>query len=350
MVPGLSTEGRASIGNQLTDRGVLRENTTRHERPLVKSKMDPSADQEIRRFISALESLMDGDLAVEQLTGCGPRAIPYLRELLLHGRLRSIPQPRMRAVEALARLEAKAVLIEYLLTPKAIQEPQLRFAEDAVENTAARKLGRWLDEETYQSLLAVARRRLLPGTIETLGSYGRAESIPYLDRALEDDLCRPAAEEGFRRIGLGARRALVLSAITPLPSAQEEIASSVRRRRSALALLTEIGLEPESWSDLRLLLGEQDPEITARLAQLAVGVADRADSTAAAAHLVSVLPALPWFVREEAEHALVDLTPVSKPAVESEIARRSSRPLAQRAGDEILRMLLRVKAKSAKRI
>jgi hypothetical protein len=312
--------------------------------------MDPSADEEIRCLISALESLVDGDLAVEQLAACGPRAIPYLRELLLHGRLKSIPQPRMRAVEALARLEARAVLIEYLLTPKAIHDPQLRFAEDAVENTAARKLGRWLDEESYQTLLAAARRRLFPGAIETLGAYGRAESIPYLDRALEDDLCRPAAEEGFRRIGPGTRRALVLSAITPLPSTQEETPSSVRRRRSVLALLTEIGIEQESWSDLRSLLGDQDPEITARIAQLAVAVADLPDSTAAAAHLVSLLPALPWFVREEAEHALVDLALVSEAVVESEIARRSSRPLAERARDEILRMLLRVKAKTARQI
>jgi hypothetical protein len=307
-------------------------------------------DEEIRSLISALESLVDGDLAVAQLVAYGPRAIPHLREFLLHGRVKSIPQPRMRAVEALAQLEAKAVLIEYLLTPKAIHDPQIRFSEDAVENTAARKLGRWLDEETFQTLLAVCQRRLLPGTIETLAAFGRAEAIPYLDRALEDDLCRPAAEEGFRRIGPSARRALILSAITPLPSAQEEIPSSVRRRRSALALLTEIGIDKESWSDLRSLLSEDDPEITTHVARLAVGVAGRTDSTTAVTHLVSVLPTLPWFVCKEAEDALVGLAPASEGVVESEIVHRSARPLAERAADETLRMLLRVKSKLAKRI
>ena len=310
--------------------------------------MDPSADAEIRHLIAALESLVDGDLAVEQLVAHGPPAIPHLREFLLQGRAKSIPQPRMRAVEALARLEAQAVLIEYLLTPKAIHDPQLRFAEDAVENTAARALGRWLDEETFQALLAVSRRRLLPGAIETLAAYGRAQVIPYLDRALEDDLCRPPAEEGFRRIGSAARRALVLSTVTPLPGPQEEIPSSLRRRRSALALLTDIGIDRECWSDIRSLLSEDDPEITAHVARLAVDVADLTDAAAAAAHLVSVLPTLPWFVREEAEHALVTLAPASQAIVESEIARRSARPLAERAADETLRMLLRVKSKRAK--
>jgi hypothetical protein len=310
--------------------------------------MDPATDEEIRSLIRALESLVDGDLAVAQLVSYGPRTISYLREFLQNGRLKSIPQPRMRAVEALGRLEAKAVLIEYLLTPKAIHDPQLRLAEDAVENTAARKLGRWLDEETFHSLVAVCQRRLLPGAIETLATYGRAEAIPYLDRALEDDLCRPAAEEGFRRIGPAARRALVFSAITPLQGAQGETRSSLRRRRSALALLTEIGIDQESWSEIKSLLSDLDPEITARVARLAVGVAGRTDSTAAASHLVSVLPSLPWFVSKDAENALVGLAPASEAVVESEIARRSSRPLPQRAADETLRMLRRVQSKFAK--
>jgi hypothetical protein len=173
--------------------------------------------------------------------------------------------------------------------------------------------------------------RRLPGAIETLAAYGRAETIPYLDRALQDDLCRAAAEEGFRRIGPEARRALV-SSITPLPNADEEIPSSVHRRRSALALLSEIGIDRESWSELRSLLSEDDPEITARIARLAVGVEAHTDATAAAAHLVSALPSFPWFVQEDSEHALPDLAPASEAVVESEIARRSSAAIAGKGG------------------
>jgi hypothetical protein len=53
-----------------------------------------------------LRSLVDGPSAIERLAACGPRAIPPLREFLLSGRVTSVPQPRMWAVETRARLEA----------------------------------------------------------------------------------------------------------------------------------------------------------------------------------------------------------------------------------------------------
>ncbi len=309
--------------------------------------MDPCAE-EIQRLIGALESLVDGDLAVEQLAACGPAAIPHLREFLLHGRVRSIPQPRMRAVEALALLGAKAVLLEYLTAVKTIPDAQLRMSEEAVENTAARKLSAWPDEEVFEALVGVCRRHLLPGAIESLAKCERPEAIPCFDRALEDDFCRAAAEDGFRKLGLPARPALVFSGVKPLPDSEEETPSSLRRRRSALALLSEIGIDEENWLELRGLLSDPDPEIAVRMAQFAGGTGIPEERSVAAAHLISALPQLPWYLWKDAETALRALAPESAPWITGEIARRSSAPVIRRAADETLRMLLRIQSKITK--
>jgi hypothetical protein len=303
----------------------------------------PPVDPEVRRLIACLQSLVDGQSAIEELAACGPRAIPPLREFLLSGRVTSVPQPRMWAVEALALLGAREVLIEYLQAPNRVVDTQLQFAEDAVRSTAGRGLSAWRDNQTFEILLDLCRKRNLPGIVETLAGFERAEAIPCLDRALEDDMCRKAAEDGFRKLGPIARSALLLSAVTPLPNTEEETPSSVCRRRSVLGLLTEIGVERQNWADLRPLLAERDPELLTRLAHIASSVAESRDRACAAAALVGVLGRLPWFVCKEAEEALVALAPESVPSIDAELSRRLSNPPLVRAGDEVLRMLLRLK-------
>ena len=83
----------------------------------------PPGEPEVSRLLARLQSLVDGPSAIEELAACGPRAIPPLREFLLSGRVASVPQPRMWAVEALARLEARDVLIEYLQAPSLVTDP-----------------------------------------------------------------------------------------------------------------------------------------------------------------------------------------------------------------------------------
>jgi hypothetical protein len=303
----------------------------------------PPGDPEVCRLIACLQSLVDGQSVIEELVACGPRAILPLREFLLSGRIASVPNPRMWAVEALALLGAREVLIEYLQAPSRVVDAQLQFAEDAVRNTAGRGLSAWRDNETFEILLDLCRRRNLPGIVETLAGFERADAIPCLDRALEDDMCRKAAEDGLRKLGLRARSALLFSAVTPLPDAEEETPSSLCRRRSVLGLLMEIGAEPQNWSELRPLLAERDPVLLTRLAQIASSVAEPSDRACAAVGLVSVLARLPWFVWKEAEQALAALAPESVPSIDAEMSRRLSNPPLVRAGDEVLRMLLRLK-------
>jgi hypothetical protein len=303
----------------------------------------PPGDPEVRRLLARLQSLVDGQSAVEALAACGPIAIPLLREFLLSGRVTSVPQPRMWAVEALALLGARNVLIDYLQAPSRAVDAQLQFAEDAVRNTAGRRLSAWRDNQTFEILLDLCRKRNLPGFIETLAGFERPEAIPCLDRALEDDMCREAAEAGLRKLGPAARSALLLSAAAPLPNAEEETPSSLRRRRSVLGLLAEIGVERQGWEELRPLLAERDPELLARLAQIASYVADPTDRASVAEGLVGALGRLPWFVWEEAEEALVALAPESVPAIDAELIRRSLKGPLVRARDEVLRTLLRMK-------
>ena len=124
-------------------------------------------------------------------------------------------------------------------------------------------------------------------------------------------------------MGPRSQNALLLSAVTPLPNADEETPSSLCRRRSVLALLAVIGVDRQSWAGLRSLLAERDPELLARLAQIASAAANPPDRVSAASRLVGVLGRLPWFVWKEAEEALVALAPDSVPAIDAELIRRS---------------------------
>ena len=297
---------------------------------------------DVRQLIGRLLSLVDGESAIAELVACGLRAVPELREFLLSGRIASVPQPRIWAVEALAWLGAHDVLVEYVASPPRTNDPQLLLSEDAVKNTAARHIGKSRDPQIFEILLDLSRNRNLPGLIESLAEFERPEAIPRLDRALEDDFCRAAAEAGLRKLGLRARGALLFSAITPMPNAGEETPASLCRRRSVLMLLAEMGVEPRHWAELRAILRDEDPEIVARIAQIAAAVADSADRRAAAGKLIAILGRVPWHLAKEAETALVTLAPESWPAIEAELNRRSANP--RRAGDEVLRLLLRVEA------
>ena len=85
----------------------------------------------------------------------------------------------MWAVDALALLGARDVLIEYLQTPTQGVDAQLQFAEDAVKNTAGRRLSAWRDNETFEFLLEFSKKRNLPGVIETIAQFERPEAIPW---------------------------------------------------------------------------------------------------------------------------------------------------------------------------
>ncbi|HZS50117.1 MAG TPA: hypothetical protein VFA54_04600 [Bryobacterales bacterium] len=302
-------------------------------------------DAEIQQLIEELHSLRDGEQAVIRLISLGWKAVGPLREFLLQSAPVSVYQPRRWAVEALAALGAKDVLIEYLLREDKVSDPVVRLGEEAVENAAARALAEWQDVEAFLALSMVSERKLLAGVVDGLGRFGRMESIPYLQRALEDDLCREAAEAALRNMGAAARPSLIASALIPRPSMGEESPSSVRRRRSALNILGEMGMGDEDRKALFPLLNDADPEIVIRAATILEPGAAGEQRRQMARRLLEVLPAADWTFREDLESCLQRLFADARLEIEQEIARRMALPAKDRILDFALRVLLRVRSR-----
>lgn len=298
---------------------------------------------EMCRLIDQLDSLNTGEEAGARLIEYGSSAIELLRKYLLEGRPRKIFQPRFWAVEALARLGAKEVLLEYLFQEKEIPDPEDRFGEEAVESAAARSLAAWPDEEMLQSLVELSNRRMLNGLIAALAEYKRLEAIPYFEHALEDDFYRPAAENAFQKLGKASCTALALSAVTPLPSASLESPFSLERRRSALRLLNKIGITVEHWRILRRLIHELDDELMVGASRLGIRFAAREGRLTIAHRLAERLSSAPWHLQEDIENLLVALKDECAQEIDGEIARRMDQSEDLRARDERLRALLRVK-------
>jgi len=195
---------------------------------------------EIHRLVQGLEDLHRGNRVVEQLVACGEGAVEPLRDYLINGRPSHIFQPRQWAVQALARLGAWPILLEYLTLQKSIPDPVIRFGEDAVENTASRALAAWQKEEVFQALLRLASKRILPGVIEALGTFRHREALPFFIEALGDDVSRRAAEQALRQMGPAAIPALRKAARCTRVSRTGETPTDKIRRKSAVRLLSEL--------------------------------------------------------------------------------------------------------------
>jgi HEAT repeat protein len=175
----------------------------------------------------------------------------------------------------LASLNAHSVLTEYLNIRALIEcmdagrraDPAERLGDDVVINAAAAAVAEVRDEQVFQLLREFGKRPSLTGVINALGSFGWIEAIPLLINALEHDASRPAAEEVLKKVGRSAWSLLIASATLPLPSKEHESVSSLRRRRSALRLLKEIGILPQMWPELRCLMSDEDAGIRCAVAR-----------------------------------------------------------------------------------
>lgn len=297
---------------------------------------------DIAVLIRRLDSLVDGERASAQLVAFGPAAIDPVRRFLLRGVPRGVFQPRQWAVEALEALGAKDVLMEYLALDEPISDPVVRHGEDAVRNTAARLIARWKTDDVFRLLLSLASKRSLSGVIFALGEFRRPEALPYLERALEDDVARPAAEEALAKFGAAATESLISSALKKACEEKIEVASSILRRRSVLKILADSDLGSSSWSRLRVLLDDSDPEIVVSVSRIALAAGSDIEKKHVVLALLRILPDAPWHVREDAGRCLKTLSSIGKPIIEQEISRRMAFPAQKRATDNALILLLRL--------
>lgn len=311
--------------------------------PAAESAQQENIQSEIKLRVERLNSLVDGHQASMELGGFGAAAIEPLKHFLFEGEPSGIFQPRQWAVEALGNLGAKDILLEYLRHDNPIPDPVVRLGEDAVRNTAARLVAQWKTDDVFDLLVGLARTRTLPGVITALGSFHRKEALPILERALEDDVARPAAEEALTGFGGDEIETLVSSLHRRRMIEDEEVPSSLRRRRSAAELVSCSRIEPVWWPTLRFLIGEKDPELVIHGARIATLLATDDEKPTVVASVLRVLPEAPWYVRDEAAHCLKDLYSWGESLIEKEIVRRSEQPPLKRAFDETLLTLLRLR-------
>jgi HEAT repeat protein len=290
----------------------------------VTSEFRGESPSDIERMVAALESVRDGELALNTLVAQGERAIPSLRRFLLCGMPKSVYVGRQRAVLALSELNAVDVLIEYLIFPKQIADPALRYSEEAVENTAARELGKRQTEGAFRTLLHVIESRPLPGAIDAIGKYRRPEAVPLLIQHLGDDVARPVAESSLRELGSKAVPNLIDSVRSPEPSANSETPGSLRRRQSALRVLSDSEWTVLEWKQLRFLLYETDPLLSVLSAKMALHLRYAEDLPLALDVLIGGLSAEDWTVVAIAEEALLENYQTSCVALETAISQRAA--------------------------
>ena len=296
--------------------------------------------EDIASLVRDLESLRGGTTAAAALVGCGEAAIGPLWQFLLEGAPNSIFRPRQLAVETLAELGAKDVLIEYLLSARKPSDPVIRFGEDAVLSTAARELSRWKTEDVFDALQKLSQERLLPGIVESLGKFGCESSVPYLLWALGDGVCHEAAEDALRKIGETARPYLLEAACSPNAPEGNEISSSVQRRRIVLKILGEMPPRSNDWEELRPLLGETDAEIVVRTAQFSLKICPAHEREFVIERVIEALPRADSFIQAEARTGLAENYAIAQELVKAEVSRRQKAGPKEQAMDGVLRLLL----------
>jgi hypothetical protein len=261
------------------------------------------SSSQIARLVRALESLTDGELAVDLLIAAGERSILPLEEFLLGGRPRTIAVPRCRAARALGGLGARGTLLSYFAKVDPPVDPVVLFAEDAVRSEVAHQLLRWREEEVFYALLNAATQRATVGLIESLGEFCRSDAIPVLFEVLEDDLCRDAAFVALCKIPEESRHYAILS-LRQGACANLVGAASSRRRRATAELFRKLGISPGDWQDVAQLLEDEDPTVIICAATVGFHVAPQEEFRGIVSALFRVAPKLNWLQEDEVANLL----------------------------------------------
>ena len=229
--------------------------------PKPEQRKSESLQARIEHAVGRLKSLHDGDTGLLEVIKLGPDVVPALRRLLFAPEPSGLHQARHRATEALAALGAFDVLADFLVSRQPIVDPVERLGEEVVIGAAARAISRLREEWVFLLLAVLAAHRCIPGVLAGLGSFHRKDSIEIFVSALGEDELRLTAEAILRGFGRAVRPTLIGAALDRGDARSSESESHLRKRRSALGLLLEIGISPKKWPVLRPLLGDSDRQI-----------------------------------------------------------------------------------------
>lgn len=252
----------------------------------------------IENAIGRLKSLRDDDAGFVELVDLGPDAVPPLRRLLFEPEPSGLHQVRGRAAEALAALGAFDVLADFLVSRQPIVDPVERLGEEVVIGAAARAISRLREEWVYRLLAVLAAHRCITGVLAGLGSFHRKDSIEVFIRALGEDEARLTAETILRGFGRAARSALIAAALDRGNADCSESESQLRKRRSALGLLLEIGIPPKKWLILRPLMEDGDRQIALLACRFCFQFGSPQDLARSATRLIDLRSGADWLERE----------------------------------------------------
>lgn len=255
--------------------------------------------------IARLRALREGDQAVHDLVDCGQAAVEPLSEFLFNRDPSGMFQSRCQAVEALADLGAKDVLLDFLTQQRDVADPVEQAGEDAVTNAVARTLHRWPEDRVFLLLLGVAKHKMLTDVVDALGDYRRDEAVPIFAAALGDDFCRPAAENAFRKMGPSVCPYLLHLAESRTPSSDVEAESSRRRRRSALRLFVELQQNEDLPEIMRPFLTDDDPQVVLLACSICLSRVLPAEAERVAVRLINFLDSNDWMLQTEVEDLLI---------------------------------------------
>lgn len=242
----------------------------------MNSQLPGARDSRLESWIGALDSLIDGELAMSMLVAAGDRAVPYLEHFLLTGAPRTIALPRCRAVHALGELGAYSPLIFYFREYDPPSDAEVLFAEDAVRTAVARELMRWKSEEVLHVLMEAVQQRATSGLVLAMGEFHRTETVPQLFHVLEDDFCREEAKDALRKVAESAQQYAILM-IRKATDTTFYGVSALYRRRATLQLLEEFGVSESEWQDLRQFLSEPDADIIIATARIGFRIGSSSD-------------------------------------------------------------------------
>jgi hypothetical protein len=172
-----------------------------------------------------------------------------------------------------------------------------------VVSSAAHTIARRKDDRTFTLLYELASRRPLTGVISALASFQRPTAIPIFINALGEDEVRLAAETALTSYGSTAR-SLLLDAADRFKTSNDLSESQLRKCRSILMLLSEIGVGGREMDRLRPFITSADTQVSVLACRIALCSGSKSTRAKARARLMQLRTCVPWLERMQIEQYL----------------------------------------------